>query len=200
MKSFTNDCPRKRYVQEELFRIAGFNHQATVLIGPNPNKYIKLLNKFIVCVKNDTYLNNIFGYEKNQNIDLKGVTSNVSIIKKDIAFSKPTTFIDLDLCGTLTCNKYLMYHLFLQQKAQLKEKRSFMVTFSLRTSHGTKLKDVFDSISEMIDRKITYKSTKVWINLSQSVREYTIFTSKEYQIYAYSYCDDSPMISILIKY
>lgn len=185
-------CPRKRRVQEALFKESGGGHTATVLLGPNPKEYLSLLRKH-VTIHPKQGRRMIHGY------DLEEVATNGSDIytyKSDISFASATSFIDLDLCSTLVSGKYLMYNLFEKQRKLHIKSRVFLVTFSQRDNTGKGgFKDICKAIAEMVGQELVTSKTKCELGV-----EYIVEPIVGYNIRIISYRDNTPMLSILIKY
>lgn len=191
MNTFTH-CPKKRLVQETLFKAAGNGHTATVLLGPNPDDYLELLRKYVTSTSTAHTNKVIYGYDFNPTVRTK---TGMLVFKTDIVWARATSFIDLDLCSTLTSGKYLMYSLFEKQKLIRAEHKAFLVTFALRDNHGRGVQDILSCISEMIGASIRYTKRKFTVGF-----KYVIDPIKGYNVEVHTYRDSMSMISILIKY
>lgn len=211
------ECKRKRLIQEILFKIVGSGHIATVLLGPNPDVYLTMLRKYITSDQSPRIKHLIHGYEYKA-IHTLTLDNDIRTYHKDIFHASATSFIDLDLCGTLLSGKYLMLHLFEKQQALQAKNKAFMVTFSMRGNKqdNNKLEEkpkvddgsqksrfvrqTIDTIGEMIQRRLEYRVKKYNSSTDYSFTEYLIIPVQDYEVRVFSYNDNGPMITCLIKY
>lgn len=198
LKTEFNNRPHKRQVQEILFREVKDAHEATVLLGPHPEEYIKLLREYITATRYT-----IHGYDFEPTINSR---KNLKVHCDDIIWAEPTTFIDLDLCATITTSKYLMFSMFQKQrnmnreslKATTKEK-VFMVTLCRRANKRDKYHttDVLNAIGEMLNRKIDCVQVKTDFGTEFKLRR----KPRGYDVKILSYTDTGAhMITAMIKY
>lgn len=185
--------PRKREVQKVLYSEVEKGHDATILLGPDPEENIRLVNEYISKPSNTVY-----GYDFKPTINSR---KNIKVIRNDIVWAKPTTFIDLDLCAGLYSAKYLMYSLFQRQYNMVEQpgkERVFMVTLAHRNNNGYYYTDMIRAIEHMINRKIDYRREHTELGteyiLTRKVRDFDV------RMITYSGSTGNTMMAVRIKY
>ena len=195
---------QKLFIDSIVGTTKGFESIATVLIGATPSAYITLLRNMGAVM--------IIGYEKDKNtiIDISKNERDINIVRDDIFYASPTTFMDIDLVRTVKTENYLLKHLFEAQKYQVRgHKKVFMFTVALRQSSPT---EVMSFLSEMLRQEVVSVDKKIDISEEKEpvIWKYNFITldSSPYQIEAYSYKSDdknggnrgSRMMSVSIQY
>jgi hypothetical protein len=194
-----NNNINKRAVQNYLYKDLFPVRDATILLGPNPNDYLNLIQQ---------KSQRIFAHETNKSIveglskELYSRYPSLCIINDDLYYADPTQLIDMDMCCTFSYAKYLMLDLFRRQKSMNRNNNTFMITLALRDKLGFKIQTIIDGISKMIGENIIIVEKNRVVNIDKKTKFYELKANnlKNYKVKICTYKDSMPMISISIQY
>jgi DNA-binding CsgD family transcriptional regulator len=196
-----DDVPKKHYVQNTLYKsLSNINCSLLTLLGPTPERFIDMLNKYNIVGDNF-----IYSHEIDLDIFIKVVkkliNKNINLTYGDISAAYPQRLIDLDLMGQWSTQSSLIRTLFNKQSS-LDGEKYLMFTLSARGIENLNIAThIAQILKELLDIDVSIDTELVQIeNIKQLTVDKFHISNSPYIIEAYRYADTSPMISILIKH
>jgi DNA-binding CsgD family transcriptional regulator len=194
-----DDVPKKHYVQNTLYKsLSNINCSLLTLLGPTPERFIDMLNKYNIVGDNFIYSHEI-DLDIFVKVAKKLINKNINLTYGDIFAAYPQRLIDLDLMGLWSTQSSLIKTLFNKQSL-LEGEKYLMFTLSVRGIENLNINThIAEILKELLDINVSINRELVYLEKQLTVDKFHISNSP-YIIEAYRYADTSPMISILIKH
>jgi DNA-binding CsgD family transcriptional regulator len=206
VKKVYDIVPCKHFVQDELYNyLNNANLSLLTLLGPTPERYIKMLLNKNILGDNFLYSNeiNIAAFNKVANALDKIKFDKINLTWGDISAAYPQNIIDLDLMGKWDTQAELVKKMFNKQKL-LNGKKHFMFNLSARGIANSNIPSYISKIlNELTDINISVTSQRNVFFKHNKKKLYVVkyfAPNSNFKIHIYRYFDTSPMINILLSY